>query len=601
MRTTLRPACAALGMVAILSVAALTPTAAAPDTGFDTQLGTGFTGGDVGAVAVQPDGKVLVGGSFTSLNGTPTPTGLIRLNADGTRDDAFNSNLGTGLDGGVGDIVVQPDGKILIGGFFSKISNGDVPDAFMRLNANGTRDTVFNSALGTGFSGGLFPYTSAITLQPDGKILVGGLFTTFNSLITTPDNLVRLNSNGSWDQPFNNALGTGFNDNVIDVRVRPDGRILVGGEFTRLSGQDEGVPDRLAQLTVDGFLDAEFAANLGTGFSGGVGSSVAAVTTQGDGSILAGGNFTTLNGIASRPDRLVRLRPDGSPDTAFNAALGTGVGGQVVDSLAVHPNGLILVGGEFNALNGDTSTPNQLMALNADGSPNAGFNATLGTGFNTPVYDLGIRADGRILVGGTFTTLGGDGAIPDRLVGLLAPPSPPRSVAATGAKASATVTWQAPLRPGGPITGYRATASAAGQTTRTCTTTGATTKKCTITGLTNGVTYSVRVTARNASGSGLPSASVAVIPRTPLSVTWSVSGRTATAKLTAVAGAAFYSMTSTGATQKSVACSRVGTSSPARFSCTMALQPGTSTLRVRGIAVTGLVTAISAPAPQTVS
>ena len=96
------------GAVVLAATALAAPVRAEPDTPFNTNLGTGL-GGTAQVIAVQPDGKIVVGGNFAEVAGVPTPHELLRLNADGTVDTAFNVHLGAGFDGDVRAVLVQPD------------------------------------------------------------------------------------------------------------------------------------------------------------------------------------------------------------------------------------------------------------------------------------------------------------------------------------------------------------------------------------------------------------------------------------------------------------------------------------------------------------
>src|SRR5204862_3007274 len=164
------------------------------DTGFEPAVGDQKSGSFVGgylsgaeiiqALAVQPDGKVVVGGIFSSIKGT-NRNGIARLNADGTLDNSFN--CGTGTNGAVSSIVLQPDGKMLIGGYFTAV-NGTNRSGIARLNANGSLDSSFNP--GTGAN-----YVTSVGLQPDGKVLIRGGFTTVN--VTNRNGIARLNAKGS--------------------------------------------------------------------------------------------------------------------------------------------------------------------------------------------------------------------------------------------------------------------------------------------------------------------------------------------------------------------------------------------------------------------
>jgi uncharacterized delta-60 repeat protein len=111
--------------------------------------------GVVHAVAVQSNGQIVIGGEFTSVNGAGR-SNLARLNADGTLDTSFNPGIGGGLSPGVFALAIQSDGRILIGGRFSTV-NGVGRNNIARLNANGTLDGSFNP--GTGISG-FFPHKS---------------------------------------------------------------------------------------------------------------------------------------------------------------------------------------------------------------------------------------------------------------------------------------------------------------------------------------------------------------------------------------------------------------------------------------------------------
>ena len=127
-------------------------------------------------IAVQPDGKTVVGGNFTGLGGgtgTTTRNRIGRLNVDGTVDASFNP----GTNGPVHAVAVQPDGKILAGGNFTSVGGGTgmttARSHIARFNADGTVDTSFNPGANVN--------VYALAVQPDGKILVGGNFSTLGA------------------------------------------------------------------------------------------------------------------------------------------------------------------------------------------------------------------------------------------------------------------------------------------------------------------------------------------------------------------------------------------------------------------------------------
>lgn len=381
------------GMVAALVVFGVaapvwaTTSGWGPDPVFTANVGSGFQSLPVTSVAVQTDGRILAGGRFTTFNGSPAGR-LVRLNADGTIDATFNANLGAGFNGDVTAVTLQPDGKILVGGNFTSI-HGVTANRLVRLNADGTLDTTFTTNLGSGFSGAV----SALAVQPDGKILAGGLFATLNGV--TVNRLVRLNADGTRDIAFSTALGTGLNNAASALALQPDGKIVVGGAFTTVNG---AAVANLARLDADGSRDTAFTASLGSGLNGGVSTAAIAPTGQ----ILIGGNFTALNGMTA--NRLARLAADGTPDVAFSAATGSGANSTVL-SFVVSP-GKILVGGNFFSFNG-AANPKGLLQLNSDGTPDTVFNAGLGSGFPNGVYAVAVQPDGNIVAGGNFSSFNG--------------------------------------------------------------------------------------------------------------------------------------------------------------------------------------------------
>ncbi|MDP3696282.1 MAG: delta-60 repeat domain-containing protein [Desulfocapsaceae bacterium] len=189
------------------------------------------------SIAVQGDGKILVGGEFTIIGGQAR-NNIARLNADGAADTTFNS--GAGPNDGIASIAVQANGKILVGGYFSSIG-GQARSYIVRLNAGGTVDTNFNPDAAY--------HVHSIAVQADGKILVGGKFETIGG--QARNYIARLNADGMADTNFNpDAL------NIVEtIVVQADGKILVGGFFTIIGGQARY---NLARLNSDGTADTTF-------------------------------------------------------------------------------------------------------------------------------------------------------------------------------------------------------------------------------------------------------------------------------------------------------------------------------------------------------
>jgi uncharacterized delta-60 repeat protein len=349
------------------------------DTGF---LATGAgTNGGVNSVAVQSDGKVLIGGYFTTCNGTSRGH-VARLNSDGSLDTGFLAT-GAGSNSFVNSVAVQSDGKVLISGSFSTY-NGTSRGYVARLNSDGSLDTGF-LATGAGLNSGV----SSIAVQSDGKVLIGGAFTAYNG--TSRGRVARLNSDGSLDTGFL-ATGAGSDSSVYSVAVQSDGKVLIGGAFTAYNGTSRG---RVARLNSDGSLDTSFLAT-GAGANGNVYS----IALQSDGKVLIGGDFSTYNGTSR--GYVARLNSDGSLDTSF---LATGAGADIsVNAVAMQSDGKILIGGWFTTYNG--ASRGSVARLNSDGSLDTGFLAT-GAGANNYVNSIAVQSDGKVLIGGGFITYNG--------------------------------------------------------------------------------------------------------------------------------------------------------------------------------------------------
>src|SRR5437016_7382899 len=176
---------------------------------------------------VQPDVKILIGGDFTTLspNGgaAVTRNHIARLNTDGTLDTAFDPNA----NGEVASIAVQADGKVFAGGYFTRIG-GQMRNYIARLNTDGTLDTAFDPNANN--------IVYSIAVQADGKILAGGEFTSIGG--QTRNGIARLDATTGLADSFNpNASGRSEERRVgDDSTVQPDGKILIGGVLTIVLG-----------------------------------------------------------------------------------------------------------------------------------------------------------------------------------------------------------------------------------------------------------------------------------------------------------------------------------------------------------------------------
>jgi len=355
------------------------------DAGF--AIGTGFStfGNTVNDIVLQPDGKILVAGQFTNYNGSAVGA-IVRLNTDGTMDNTFSSNGATAAGGAfIFDLDLQPDGKVLICGNFTAYG-GTARGRIARLNANGTLDATFNP--GTGAANTVF----ALARQPDGKVIAGGSFTTFNG--ASANRLIRLNANGSADGSFN--AGTGPNSTVLELQLRPDGKLYAAGHFVTYGGVSRG---RIALVNSNGTLDATY--NPGTGLN----AQVSSFLLLPDSRLLVGGQFDQYNGRAVEP--LIRLETTASLDATFSTAR---VWNDQVAALAVQADGKVVTGGYFT-LYGAQPVGGIVRTL-ADGTLDASFNTggsgfTLNLGSGERINRIHMQADGKILVTGHFTSYNG--------------------------------------------------------------------------------------------------------------------------------------------------------------------------------------------------
>ena len=200
------------------------------------------------ALVVQPDGKILVGGAFTSFNGL-NRSGILRLNTNGSLDPTFDTGAGIGggySSPGVSALAVQTDRKVIIGGNFTTI-HGAARTNLARLAPDGSVDTSF-----TATSLGEFSFVTSLALQADGKLLVRSPVGNFRY------NLTRLNTDGSLDATFDSIFSSTTNSfSVSAVAPLSDGRVVVGGNFSITNSQGE-VWTAIARLNCDGELDRTF-------------------------------------------------------------------------------------------------------------------------------------------------------------------------------------------------------------------------------------------------------------------------------------------------------------------------------------------------------
>ena len=364
------------GSISAVRAAAPTPT---PTPG---QLDTTFvpapgTNDAVNVVIPQPDGKVIAAGRFTFANNI-VRNRIARFNFNGSLDTTFDP--GTGADGEITAAVLQPDGRIVVAGRFTSF-NGFTHNRVCRLNANGSVDQTFG--LGNGINNAA---ALALALQSDGRIIVGGQFSQID--LTQRFFLARLNTNGSVDLSFD--PGNGPNGDVNAIVIQPDGRIVIGGTFIGYNGFARG---GIARVLGNGALDPSFDSGVGTG------GNVFALALQHNGQIVLGGRFVQYSG--TNRTFIARVFGDGALDFDFNP-----VPNDWVQSLAVEPDDRILVGGFFTDINGFGR--NRIARLNTNpstagppGTPDLTFDPGTGcfgslTNDATQVRSIGLQQFGRV-------------------------------------------------------------------------------------------------------------------------------------------------------------------------------------------------------------
>jgi uncharacterized delta-60 repeat protein len=278
---------------------------------------------------------------------------------------------------------------IYIGGTFGFVSYGTGASCFNSLGVFNSDFTLDQSAIVPTFSNntsGNTNYTNQILEQPDGKILVCGIFYSYDNKVTSTLRILRLNPDFTLDTTFSGLA----NNSVLTMALQADGKILIGGFFTFYGGTSI---NRIARLNSDGTLDTSFV--VGTGFN----NAVRDIKIQSDGKILVCGEFTSYNGVTI--NRLIRLETNGSVDATFN--IGSGFDGRV-NKIALQSDGKIFVVGSFSSFQGVSVTArNKRLRLNTDGSFDSSFNA-IGDNITSILYDVKILTDGTIIVVGFVGT-----------------------------------------------------------------------------------------------------------------------------------------------------------------------------------------------------
>ncbi len=367
----------------------------------------------VNAVAIQPNGEAVIAGDFDAFDSQPINY-IARLQTNGLLDNSMTA-LGRGPNNFVNALVIDATGHMIIGGNFTSVN---ATNAFFiaRLNYDGSLDTTFTN--GYGFNGDVY----TLALDANGNILVGGAFTSFDK--TNCNHIARLLPGGGMDTNFLPCSGIGLTNgtdqDVHAVALDNQGNIILGGNFTRINGTNWS---HIARLLPNGTLDTTF--NPGFGADG----NVMALAVQPNSSIIMAGAFHHFN-LISR-NSIARLTATGALDTTFNPGIGFD---DIVYSLVLQPDGNILAGGQFTTYNG----VRRVGLARVLGGP-AGQGGWLDTSFmdtgynqfaglinhyyNTNAYNtndfasasnqrhqilaMGLQTNGDIVIGGSFSRVGG--------------------------------------------------------------------------------------------------------------------------------------------------------------------------------------------------
>jgi uncharacterized delta-60 repeat protein len=339
-----------------------------PDPTFDPGLGASSL---VKALAVQSDGKMLIGGAFTNVGGLERHY-VARLGTNGAVDPGFNTSIGPNAL--VSSVATNSAGKVLIGGNFSAV-NGTNRNRLAQLASDGSLDSSF------GGSNGINSAIFSVLPQANNRALVGGAF-------SAPFNRIgRVRSDGTPDSTF--FLGTGPNGAVYSAASQPDGKVIIAGDFTTVNGLTRY---RVARVDNDGTLDLNFQPPVV------VTGAVFSVAVAPDGKVLIAGDFTVVNG--TNRNRIARLNQDGSLDTGFDPGTGANA---IIYAVAAQPDGKALIGGDFTTYN--RTNRNRIARLNLDGSLDTSFEP--GIGPNNTVFAVAPLRDGKVLIGGSFSSVSG--------------------------------------------------------------------------------------------------------------------------------------------------------------------------------------------------
>ncbi len=377
------------------------------------------TGPDVAnAMAVQADGKIVLAGRCH--NGAGYDFCAYRYNDNGTLDTSFGSTgklltiIGAVADTDVANAVaIQPDGKIVLAGQCA--ASGATDFCAIRHNANGTLDVGFGTsgvvitAVGTSYD-----YVNGLALQPDGKLVLAGAC--YVGATNIDFCAVRYNANGTLDSSFGTggkittAIGTG-DDIATAIAVQPDGKLVLSGSCFGAVSMDFCA----ARYNTNGTLDTTFngSGKVITAFSADT-DEARGLVVQPDGKLVLAGSCTTS---ASAYFCALRYRTNGTLDTSFGGtgkvvtAISAPGGDDIGNALVLQPDGKLIQAGRCDGSGGDFCAlryhPNGVLDTSF-GTGGKVITAVSGASGSDNAKALVLQADGKLLLAGYCPGTGGD-------------------------------------------------------------------------------------------------------------------------------------------------------------------------------------------------
>lgn len=354
--------------------------------------GTGLFGNLTQTIAMQPDGKYIVGGGFTSYQGNAVSR-IVRINSDGSYDNTFNCVIDSTNYSMVYKVLVLPTGKILVAGNFVKV-NGVYQRGIVRLNSDGSIDLTFNTG-GIGIGIGANGSPNAIydlALTSTGQIICVGSIGTYNGF--PGSTAIRLNSNGTLDQSFNNTGGSPLGI-IKRVEINVNGSMYFAGTTTMYDGHPI-----IGIVLVDqnGYFDASynsFLANI---------NDIYDIAIDNAGNLIAVGTFPPYGYGSIGPNGIMKMLPNGAPDPTFNAGVGLALNmpsPAFPMCVKIQNDNKILVGGFFYFYQGQTAT--RLVRINPDGSYDNTFVPQV---YNGSVQDMYIQSNHKLMIVGSISVTG---------------------------------------------------------------------------------------------------------------------------------------------------------------------------------------------------